>query len=274
MNMENNLENLGPDLQKEKLENEYGLVNPIIIEFGENKEKVIESLKNEMHKCRGTKESLDINHDSDHKHIQWLRENSKIFQDKDGNKKFHFQDCDGQHLENQKPKIDKRLASFLVNEFTKHPKVSGIIITSGWRCPKHNKFSVADDKSGETSPSSLHMDAEAVDFILLDKTGKPLEYQEYNNLINEIKEKTPKHDKKLKYSFFNFADWKNIARNIERNLHLTQWIQSMFFAKVYQPEEGRDTDNKHRCAYMHLDFRGVDPNKKPANYYYKRAGLI
>lgn len=249
MNLEN-FEEIGYDLQKERLK-EFGLENATVIEFDQEKEKVTEQLREQIRICHGTGEEI-----------------------KNG-KGGVIYDCKKHSLENETAiKVDERLVRFITNEFSKRPDISGIIITSGWRCPKHNEFSVADDKSGMTMPNSLHRDAQAVDFILLDKTGKPLEYQEYNDLINEMKKKKPKHDRKLKYSFYDLASWKNIARNIERNLHLTEWIQSLFFAKAYRPEEGRDTDNKHKLAYMHLDFRGIDPNKKPADKYYRRAGLI
>lgn len=166
-------------------------------------------------------------------------------------------DCGSNHIEKD-VKVDKRITDLLVKEF----QGLYIKITSGYRCPKHNEFSVKDDKSGMTKPDSLHTKAQAVDLILYDKAGNPFLYEEYNHMINALHKKYQ----------FSQPDWQSIYHHGDQN-YLSKDNHNMIFAKAYKPDEGRDTDNKHPYSYMHIDFRGIDPSDPVARNYYNKISL-
>lgn len=161
-------------------------------------------------------------------------------------------DCQKSHIE-ETIKPDERIVNLLLKEFSDFK----ITITSGYRCPKHNQFSVEDDKSGMTKKDSLHTKAQAVDFILLDKSGQPLSYDIYQQIIDNLN---------LKYHFSQ-NDWEKIYAQGDQD-YLSYDNKKMIFAKAYKSDEGRDTDNKHPYAYMHIDYRGINQDDPAAWPYY------
>lgn len=229
------------DTKTEKELNQWVKNNGLeIVRSDMEKEKQLDLLRKQMLICRGT--------------------------GIDGDCKRHFL-ADYNIEKNENIKIDERLIRFIVNEILKTDGISGVIITSGFRCQKHNEYSAEFDTSGKTKKKSLHMEGDAVDFILLGKNGRSLTFQGCKNFEKIIEDKS-------KYQFSQEkkengkSDWDEIQEE-QTKLDLTAKIKTIFYIASYQNNEGRDPDNDHLFAYFHFDFRNIESHGIAKEYYQK-----
>ena len=131
-----------------------------------------------------------------------------------------YVDCKGGHLPSFG--IDKYLLWFL----NKIDKEYGIKITSGHRCFKHNLFSWAllAFETGDTKSIkkyySKHIYGKGSDFITKEYTG--------------------------------FTKLEHIVEGYRKKYGKNLWF------KVYDINEGRDSDNNHKLPYVHVQKRSLN----------------
>jgi hypothetical protein len=141
----------------------------------------------------------------------------------------HYADCSGGHL----PRGGVRPALLhLLNELQ---TVSGrrVVVTSGYRCEKHNRYSWAftaretGDRMG-VSRDSLHRAGAAADFYL-EGERRPGKYQYF-------------------------------ARKL---YHLAAADGEGVWARVYAADKVRDPDNRHDYPYIHVHLLGIEREAAP-----------
>lgn len=230
MSLKNNLEKINPKQKKIPTRNLIDL-NTIQLEKEKNKEEILQEIKREISVCRGT--------GSEKKFV--YKKTGEVFY----NCNEHSLEEYNQQNPEQKVVIDNQLPELIYEEFIKNGYE--VIITSGFRCPDHNNYSVAYDGTGATKKLSKHCLGQAVDLILK-KDGKFLEIKDYKIIKQEIFDK------------YQYENWQKMYPNLLKKDPDLDNTPNKFFVKYYSESEGRDPDNHFQdqnVCYIHIDTRGI-----------------
>jgi hypothetical protein len=123
-----------------------------------------------------------------------------------------------------------------------------VIITCGHRCPVHNAYS---DPAKENKASKHQIGAE-VDFYVQGMEDQPLE------IVAILMQYYKEHP-----SFKLHKEWTTFERydKADARVSIQPWLNKEVFIKIYQKDEGRDTDNRHPYPYVSIQIR-FDRDKK------------
>ncbi|MBF8263430.1 MAG: hypothetical protein HW387_1095 [Parachlamydiales bacterium] len=135
-----------------------------------------------------------------------------------------------------------------------------VIITSGHRCPVHNKYV---DPAKENQYSKHQIGAE-VDFYVQDMERRPMEIIQ---LLMEYFRQTRPYKGVKEYEEFLRYD-KPDARVTTK-----PWYNKEIFIKYHSPSEGRNADNRHPYPYISVQVRYDREAKERVVYDWKRANL-
>jgi hypothetical protein len=118
-----------------------------------------------------------------------------------------------------------------------------VIVTTGHRCPTHNRFCDASSYNW----NSKHMVGAEVDFYLDGMEQKPLEVIQ---LIQNYYSAYPD-------SFRTFKRFGAASLDISTD----GWYNDEIFVKLYLKNEGRDQDNLHPYPYVSIQVRSFEGEK-------------
>jgi len=130
-----------------------------------------------------------------------------------------------------------------------------VIITSGHRCPKHHEYA---RRSGEPL-ASKHLIGAEVSFYL------------------EGMEKEPEKVVKLLTEYYKErncdASYGEFQRNIKlsENIRTLPWANKEIIIKLYQPDEGRNFDNRHPNPYLSIQVRYDREKNAPVTFSWDDA---
>jgi len=151
-----------------------------------------------------------------------------------------IQDCDSKHtlpLFNKKEAIYPVLLDLL--NYIQNKTHKKVIITSGHRCPIHNKY--VDDS--QDNKFSKHMIGAEVDFYVDGFEKRP---QEIINLIFSFYRETPGYRGKIDFEqFFRYDDSK-------KKIATYPWFNKEILITLYGEGEGRNLDNRHSYSYISI----------------------
>lgn len=135
-----------------------------------------------------------------------------------------------------------------------------VIITSGHRCPVHNKYV---DPSKENQYSKHQIGAE-VDFYVQDMEKRPMEIIQ---LLMDYFRQTPPYKGIREYEEFQRYD------KLDARVTTKPWYNKEIFIKYHSPSEGRNVDNRHPYPYISMQVRYDRDTKERVVYDWKRANL-
>lgn len=174
---------------------------------------------------------------------------------------LHVADCGGiqDHslpLRNGKEFIYPILINLLnyVQLKTNHP----VIITSGHRCPEHNRYN-------DATPSeqySKHLMGAEVSFYVQEMQTKPeiiIKILQQYFLDNPIYRGQPEYQE--------FKRWEKGGGNCST----LPWYNKEVFIKLYQSNEGRSFDNRHGYPYISIQVRYDRERKDRVAYSWDQA---
>ena len=117
-----------------------------------------------------------------------------------------------------------------------------VVITCGHRCPAHHAY--AD--SSVYNMNSKHMIGAEVDFYVAGLENRP---QEIIDLIMRYYRETETYNKNKEYETFLKLD------QVKVDVSTVPLYNKEILIKLYQKDEGRDFDNKHKHPYISLQVR-------------------
>lgn len=160
----------------------------------------------------------------------------------DNGEPIRYFDCDGKHslpIQNNKEFIFPILIDLL--NYIQKKTGKRVVITSGYRCPKHNTYT---DPS-TYNKTSKHMIGAEVDFYVQGMENDP---EKILSLLTDFYKQSPLYKGKKEYEEFTIYDGTtNVSTVPIRNKEI--------FIKLFNKEEGRDTDNRHPYPYIGVQVR-------------------
>ncbi|MFA5249787.1 MAG: D-Ala-D-Ala carboxypeptidase family metallohydrolase [Parachlamydiales bacterium] len=147
-------------------------------------------------------------------------------------------DCDGRHLIPFPVRIYPILIELL--NYVQEKTQKRVVITSGYRCPKHNLY-----VAGSKAFPSKHLIGAEVDFYVESYEDKP---EKIVQLIFDFYKKEKRYFKNKDYQVFFRFDGKT-------NVSTAPWYNKEVFIKLFQSGEGRDFDNRHPYPYLSIQVR-------------------
>lgn len=129
-----------------------------------------------------------------------------------------------------------------------------VVITSGHRCPEHNKYVDASPMN----QYSKHQIGAEVDFYVAG-----MEYQP-EKILQIIFDHYKNHSEK---------DLKEFKRYEKPNSNVVTkpWMNKEIFIKLFQPSEGRNLDNRHPFPYISIQVRYDLERGERLEYSWDRA---
>ncbi len=112
-----------------------------------------------------------------------------------------------------------------------------VVITCGHRCPQHNAY--ADPSSFNLY--SKHQTGAEADFYVEGMEDQP---EKIVALIQKFYRDSPRYR-----GIKAFEHFKRYSKD-NSNVAIRPWHNKEVFVKLYQPEEGRDFDNRHKLPYI------------------------
>lgn len=196
----------------------------------------ISMITNEDFRCKGSKLNPSI------------MENNEI-----------FNDCEGKN--HSLPIINGREGVYPILleilNYIQYKTNKRIIITSGYRCPKHNKY------VDRLNKKSKHMMGAAVDFYV---KSMEKEYKKVIDLVFDFYKKKKKYEEKEEFLFLQYKNKTDVTIN--------PWYNKEIFIKVFLENEGRNLDNKHRYPYISIQVRFDVEKGKEVVYSEEKAKNI
>lgn len=128
-----------------------------------------------------------------------------------------------------------------------------VIITSGHRCPQHNKYV---DPAKENQYSK-HMIGAEVSFYLQEMIGKEEEIVKL--IIDYYKEKPEEYSSFIRYE------------KEDTNVETKPWYNKEIFIKLFKSHEGRNRDNIHPYPYLSIQVRFDSFNNEKVSYSWDQA---
>lgn len=130
-----------------------------------------------------------------------------------------------------------------------------VIITSGHRCPKHHEYA---RRNGEPLASKHLLGAEVAFYV----EGMEKEPEKVVQLLmNYYKERTKE------------ASYLEFQRNIKlsESCRTAPWANKEILIKLYQPDEGRNFDNRHPNPYLSIQVRFDREKNAPISFSWEQA---
>lgn len=162
--------------------------------------------------------------------------------DKVGVDMLHRYDCNGRHslpIKDQKEFVYPVLIELL--NYLQEKLEKRVVITCGHRCPLHNAY--ADGTP--FNQTSKHMIGAEVDFYVLGMEQKP---DEVLKVLLQFYRDNPRYKGKKEFDFLRYE-------KKDTNVSLAPWYNKEILIKIFQKNEGRDTDNRHPYPYLCLQVR-------------------
>jgi hypothetical protein len=133
-----------------------------------------------------------------------------------------------------------------------------VIITSGHRCPDHNRYNDPAPKS----QYSKHMIGAEVSFYVkgLENSAESIvmllqEYFKENSEYQGLKE------------YLEFKRWEKSGLDVSTQ----PWYNKEVFIKLYKPSEGRNFDNSHHYSYIAIQVRFDRAQNETVSYSWDKA---
>ncbi len=174
---------------------------------------------------------------------------------------LYLQDCGGceQHslpLRNQKEFIYPILINLL--NYVQAREKKQVFITSGHRCPEHNRYNDPSTKS----QYSKHMIGAEVSFYV---QGRENNAESIVTLLQEYFLKNP--------DYHDLPEYKEFQRWEKPNLDTSTfpWYNKEVFIKLYKASEGRNCDNDHPYPYISIQVRYDRSTKERISYSWESA---
>lgn len=173
----------------------------------------------------------------------------------------YISDCEGirQHslpLRNQKEFIYPILIRLL--NYVQSKTEKQVIITSGHRCPSHNRYVDASHKN----QFSKHMLGAEVDFYVKGMENAPDKIVE---ILKAYYQEDPVYQGLADYQ--DFQRWEKT----ECGVSTLPWYNKEVFIKLHKANEGRDDDNAHRHPYLAIQVRYDRQCKERVMYSWEQA---
>ncbi|KPK32820.1 MAG: hypothetical protein AMS24_03030 [Chlamydiae bacterium SM23_39] len=169
-----------------------------------------------------------------------------------------FNDCEGKNhslpVINGKEGVYPILLEIL--NYIQYKTKKRVVVTSGYRCPKHNRYIRANKRS-------KHIIGAAVDFYVKDMEN---EYEKIVDLIFNFYKEKKRYSLKKEFLFLQ-------SKN-RTDVKIKPWYNKEIFIKLYLEKEGRNLDNKHRYPYISIQVRFDLEKGKEVNYSEDRANNI
>ncbi len=133
-----------------------------------------------------------------------------------------------------------------------------VVITSGHRCPEHNTY-IDPSTSNQTSK---HLIGAEVSFYLASLENDPI------RSVELVKRYYLEHPQKK-----TISDFTQFQRYDKDDVHLRTppWYNKEVFIKLYQPDEGRNGDNKHPYPYISIQVRWDEQLQQRVNYSWDKS---
>jgi len=132
-----------------------------------------------------------------------------------------------------------------------------VIITSGHRCPDHNRYS---DQSTQNS-GSKHMIGAACDFYIKGLESHP---EAACKIIEDFYKKNARYQKT--------DEWQKLRRfEKAQGVSIQPWYNKEIMIKIYKANEGRNFDNRHSYPYICLQVRFDRTLNLPVNLTWDQA---
>lgn len=174
---------------------------------------------------------------------------------------FYVQDCAGteQHslpLREQKEFIYPILINLL--NFLQASEKKPVIVTSGHRCPDHNRYSDSSTKN----QYSKHLIGAEVSFYIKGLENSP---EKVIALVQSYFLKNP--------GYQGLSDYQDFKRWDKQVLDVTTppWYNKEIFIKLYHKNEGRNCDNDHPYPYISIQVRYDRDLKERVSYSWDKA---
>lgn len=126
--------------------------------------------------------------------------------------------------------------------FVQASTLQPVVITSGHRCPAHNRYNDPSLKS----QYSKHMIGAEVSFYV---KGMEKEPQKVIDCLLKYYENSPEYQGQKDYT--EFKRWEKSGIDVST----LPWFNKEIFIKLYLPHEGRDFDNDHAFPYIAIQVR-------------------
>lgn len=174
---------------------------------------------------------------------------------------FYLQDCAGneQHslpLREQKEFIYPILINLL--NFVQANEKKPVVITSGHRCPEHNRYI---DPSPKNQYSKHTIGAE-VSFYVKGLENSP---EKVIKLVQDYFSKNPGYKGLAEYQVFK--RWEKPDTDVTT----PPWYNKEIFIKLYKKNEGRNWDNNHLHPYIAIQVRYDRALKERVSYSWDKA---
>lgn len=174
---------------------------------------------------------------------------------------IYVADCEGirQHslpLRNHKEFIYPVLIQLL--NYIQAKTEKQVIITSGYRCPCHNRYVDPSPKN----QYSKHMIGAEVDFYVRGMENAP---EKIIDLLQAYFQENPTYQGLAEYC--EFQRWEKS----ECDVSTRPWYNKEVFIKLYKANEGRNFDNAHSHPYIAIQVRYDRDRKERVLYSWEQA---
>lgn len=174
---------------------------------------------------------------------------------------FYLSDCGGIEQHSLPIRNDREFIYPILIELLNYVQAKTekrVIITSGHRCPTHNRYNDPLPKS----QYSKHMLGAEVSFYVqgMETQAESIiaVLQSYYNEMASYKELP---------DFLEFKRWEKKDCDVST----APWYNKEIFIKLYQSHEGRDLDNDHPFPYIAVQVRYDQTRKERVSYSWEQA---
>lgn len=133
-----------------------------------------------------------------------------------------------------------------------------VIVTSGHRCPQHNRYNDSSSKA----QYSKHMIGAEVAFYVVGLEDYP---ERIVNLLQEYYREREEYKGAKEYLEFQRWDKKGVT------VEVLPWYNKEIFIKLFKKHEGRDVDNSHPFPYISIQVRYDRARQQTVSYTWDGA---
>lgn len=141
--------------------------------------------------------------------------------------------------------------------YLQHETSCQVVITSGHRCPTHNTYV----DPAKQNLYSKHMIGAEVAFYLRGMEENP---EKAVQLLQEYYKNNPKYQSR------DFTDFKRYEKS-DTNVSIKPWYNKEIYIKLFQPEEGRNFDNRHPYPYLSIMVKWDAEQNERVAYSWQKA---
>lgn len=189
---------------------------------------------------------------------EWINPNKLITQ---SGGEIYIMDCEGIRQHSLPVRDGKEFIYPILIQLLNYVQVKTgkkVIITSGHRCPCHNRYVDPSSKN----QYSKHMMGAEVDFYVRGMENLP---EVVVDILQEFFKENPIYHGLEEYQTFN--RWKNT----ECDVSIQPWYNKEVFIKLFKSNEGRNWDNAHSYPYIAIQVRYDRIRKERVLYSWEQA---